>query len=140
MFLSVQYYFAGLVIRMYFLNHFDNFAGAGSTALHYAACGGNAECCQVCTLFYTGLDVNLVTSHTDIYVFLLLILCVAVQILISRGSSLSAENANGYVSDSNHFLFVSNFGIFIYFDLCFVDANVSVRFELCVHVPNSQTH
>lgn len=27
MFLSVQYDFAGLVIRMYFLNHFDNFAG-----------------------------------------------------------------------------------------------------------------
>ena len=22
--------------------------GAGSTALHYAACGGNAKCCQVC--------------------------------------------------------------------------------------------
>lgn len=21
--------------------------GAGSTALHYAACGGNAQCCQV---------------------------------------------------------------------------------------------
>ncbi|XP_070671428.1 probable E3 ubiquitin-protein ligase XBOS32 isoform X3 [Malus domestica] len=61
--LIVQYDFAGLVIRMYFLNHFDNFAGAGSTALHYAACGGNAECCQI---------------------------------LISRGSSLSAENANGW--------------------------------------------
>ena len=26
------------------------FAGAGSTALHYAACGGNSQCCQVCFL------------------------------------------------------------------------------------------
>eukprot|EP00267_Zea_mays_P054488 XP_020407728.1 uncharacterized protein LOC109945783 [Zea mays] len=25
-----------------------NVAGAGSTPLHYAACGGNAVCCQVC--------------------------------------------------------------------------------------------
>lgn len=23
------------------------FAGAGSTPLHYAACGGNAQCCQI---------------------------------------------------------------------------------------------
>lgn len=23
------------------------FLGAGSTPLHYAACGGNAQCCQV---------------------------------------------------------------------------------------------
>lgn len=28
-------------------NHIFNNAGAGSTALHYAACGGNAQCCQV---------------------------------------------------------------------------------------------
>lgn len=26
-------------------------AGAGSTALHYAACGGNVQCCQVRILF-----------------------------------------------------------------------------------------
>ena len=25
-----------------------HFPGAGSTALHYAACGGNPQCCQVC--------------------------------------------------------------------------------------------
>ncbi|KAB2625992.1 E3 ubiquitin-protein ligase XBAT32-like [Pyrus ussuriensis x Pyrus communis] len=37
--------------------------GAGSTALQYAACGGNADCCQI---------------------------------LISQGSSRSAENANGW--------------------------------------------
>lgn len=28
-----------------------SFVGAGSTALHYAACGGNAQCCQVSPQF-----------------------------------------------------------------------------------------
>lgn len=32
------------------------FAGSGSTPLHYAACGGNAQCCQVC--FYFPLEDN----------------------------------------------------------------------------------
>jgi|AraCvinosormetaG_1042628.scaffolds.fasta_scaffold10368_4 hypothetical protein len=29
---------------------FVNVAGAGSTPLHYAACGGNLKCCQVRTI------------------------------------------------------------------------------------------
>lgn len=29
-------------------------AGSGSTPLHYAACGGNAQCCQVCFDFLFG--------------------------------------------------------------------------------------
>lgn len=37
-----------------FLNKFNIFwpPGAGSTPLHYAACGGNAHCCQVCFFSY----------------------------------------------------------------------------------------
>lgn len=33
--------------------------GAGSTALHYAACGGNAKCCQVCVSFKGILEMGL---------------------------------------------------------------------------------
>jgi len=34
-----------MLFKMYFG---FNVAGAGSTPLHYAACGGNVVCCQVC--------------------------------------------------------------------------------------------
>ncbi|KAL0914145.1 hypothetical protein M5K25_017654 [Dendrobium thyrsiflorum] len=55
-----------------------NLIGAGSTPLHYAACGGNLKCCQA--------------NSVSLYAFFLLMFA-----LLSRGSSRLALNCNGWI-------------------------------------------
>lgn len=45
------------------------FAGSGSTPLHYAACGGNQQCCQVC--IYFPFEENYTFATESILLFLL---------------------------------------------------------------------
>ncbi|KAK3039275.1 hypothetical protein RJ639_027979 [Escallonia herrerae] len=64
--------------------------GAGSTPLHYAACGGNLKCCQA------RISSNLMTPDTrnsiefDMVMFLF-------QVLLSRGASRLTLNCNGWL-------------------------------------------
>lgn len=63
-------------------------AGAGSTPLHYAACGGNLKCCQA-RLKQCFSDPFLISLELDIILFFYL------QILLARGASRLALNCNG---------------------------------------------
>lgn len=69
--------------------------GAGSTPLHYAACGGEVRCCQASSCLNSehslGFFTNIIffSSLNDTR-------CVAlVQILVSRGADRTAVNCNG---------------------------------------------
>lgn len=72
-------------------------AGSGSTPLHYAACGGNAQCCQVCFDFLFGENFIVSLNIEALFIFSFVFLF-GLQLLIAKGASLSAENANGYVA------------------------------------------
>ncbi|XP_072074179.1 E3 ubiquitin-protein ligase XBAT33 isoform X1 [Arachis hypogaea] len=64
--------------------------GAGSTPLHYAACGGNLKCCQV--RIASTLICNIPSSPLNLAKMLLFF-----QILLSGGASRTALNCNGWL-------------------------------------------
>lgn len=75
---------------MLFYTHM--FIGAGSTPLHYAACGGNLKCCQVNTvrlLSFQYLREVIVLRSLPTFGFLIF------QILLARGASRLSLNCNG---------------------------------------------
>ncbi|KAH7537991.1 hypothetical protein FEM48_Zijuj03G0151900 [Ziziphus jujuba var. spinosa] len=66
--------------------------GAGSTPLHYAACGGNLKCCQariILVLIASGNDLVALGCKLMVFVFM--------QILLARGASRLTLNCNGWL-------------------------------------------